>query len=239
MWLITAIKSQPLVGKPGSLNCHAHRHNVSSIRGLDLPPSGLRELHTDPKKEILIAEIETVNISKCTASICLIRDSWTWRLFFLWFMYKLKLHTIAALAFKCKQNILEGCHSMCWRVGLWTLRCERRATETSSCLRIRARHGVCQGKGSVEPPCWVLCPPPGLSIHALGHTEDASSGPRLPSPPLESAKALESCLFSGQLCPSRRLSGKPDLHSTSSRAGPWARVTRGSRLKSTLALKMW
>lgn len=110
-------------------------------------PPFFQELHTDPKKEILVAEIETVNISKCTASICRIRDSWTWRpFFFLWFMYKLKLHTIAALAFKCKQNILVGYHSVCWRVGLWTLRCERRPAKTSSCLRIRARHGVRERK---------------------------------------------------------------------------------------------
>lgn len=134
-------------GWKGSPNCRGRRHNASSSQALNLLPSVFQELHTDPKKEILVAEIETVNISECTASICLIRDSWTWRLFFfLWFMYKLKLHTMAALAFKGKQNTLEVCHSVCWRAWLRSLRCERGATGTGSCLRIRARHGVGESK---------------------------------------------------------------------------------------------
>lgn len=140
-------------------------------------------------------------------------------------MSKLKLHTIAALAFKCKQNILDICGSIPSRVGLGTLRCERRATENDSCLRSRARHGVWKGRGkkSLAKPHLLAgcsarsipCHPRLLSIHALGYTEDAACGPRLQWPSLESNNAQESCFLcfpaKANSRPSGRLSGKSDL----------------------------
>lgn len=148
MWLITTIKSQLLVGKPGSLNCRGHRHNSSSSQASNLPPSVFSRASHRPKKRDTRRRNRNCKYIKMYCQYLPHQGFMDLEafFFFLWFMYKLKLHTIAALAFKCKQNILVGYHSVCWRVGLWTLRCERRPAKTSSCLRIRARHGVRERK---------------------------------------------------------------------------------------------
>lgn len=212
-------------GWRGSPSCCGHRHKASSSQGSDLPPSFF-ESFTQTRRIDIRRRNRNCKYIKMYCQY-LPHQGFTNLKAFLWFMSKLKLHSIAALAFKCKQNILDVCCSIWWRMRLWTLRCGRRATENGSCLGSRARHGVWKGRGkkSLAKPHLLAgcsarsipCHPRLLSIHALGYTEDASCGPRLQWPSLESTNAQESCFlcFPANSRPSGRLSGKSDLHSTS------------------------